>query len=46
MVVGVGIAQFVDVLTGLVTAAVLIPAGNWLYFKFGERRPSPSGPGP
>jgi membrane-associated phospholipid phosphatase len=36
----------VDVLTGLVTAAVLIPAGNWLYFKFGPRRPPPSGPGP
>jgi membrane-associated phospholipid phosphatase len=28
----------VDVLAGLVAAAVLIPAGNWLYFKFGERR--------
>ena len=26
----------VDVLAGLVTAAVLIPTGNWLYFKFGE----------
>jgi membrane-associated phospholipid phosphatase len=24
----------VDVLAGLVTAAVLIPAGNWLYFRF------------
>lgn len=36
----------VDVLAGLVTAAVLIPAGNWLYFKFGDRRPPPSGPGP
>jgi membrane-associated phospholipid phosphatase len=36
----------VDVLAGLVTAAVLIPAGNWLYFKFGERHPPPSGPGP
>jgi len=27
----------VDVLAGLVTAAVLIPTGNWLYFRFGER---------
>jgi len=26
----------VDVLAGLVTAAVLIPLGNWFYFKFGE----------
>ena len=26
-----------DVLTGLAAAAVLIPAGNWLYLKFGER---------
>jgi membrane-associated phospholipid phosphatase len=26
-----------DVLAGLVTAAVLIPAGNWLYFKFSRR---------
>jgi membrane-associated phospholipid phosphatase len=33
----------VDVLGGLVTAAVLIPAGNWLYFKFGDRRPPGSG---
>jgi membrane-associated phospholipid phosphatase len=36
----------VDVLAGLVTAAVLIPAGNWLYFKFGDHLPPPSGPGP
>ena len=27
----------VDVLAGLATAAVVIPAGNWLYFKFGQR---------
>jgi membrane-associated phospholipid phosphatase len=27
----------VDVLAGLVTAAVVIPLGNWLYFKFGQR---------
>jgi hypothetical protein len=26
----------VDVLAGLVTAAVVIPTGNWLYFKFGQ----------
>jgi membrane-associated phospholipid phosphatase len=26
----------VDVLAGLVTAAVLIPAGNWLYFRFSQ----------
>jgi membrane-associated phospholipid phosphatase len=26
----------VDVLAGLLTAAVLIPTGNWLYFKFGN----------
>ncbi len=26
----------IDVLAGLVTAAVVIPVGNWLYFKFGE----------
>jgi membrane-associated phospholipid phosphatase len=31
----------IDVLTGLVTAAVLIPAGNWLYLKFGDRRHPP-----
>jgi hypothetical protein len=24
----------VDVLAGLIAAAVLIPTGNWLYFKF------------
>jgi membrane-associated phospholipid phosphatase len=24
----------VDVMAGLVTAAVLVPLGNWLYFKF------------
>jgi hypothetical protein len=29
----------VDVLTGLVAAAVLIPMGNWLYFKFSKRDP-------
>ena len=29
----------VDVLAGLVTAAVLVPIGNWLYFKFREARP-------
>jgi len=29
----------VDVLAGLATAGVLIPTGNWLYFKFGETRP-------
>jgi membrane-associated phospholipid phosphatase len=27
----------VDVLAGLVTAAVLVPTGNWLYFKFEKR---------
>jgi membrane-associated phospholipid phosphatase len=27
----------VDVLAGLVAAAVLIPIGNWLYFKFSRR---------
>jgi len=27
----------VDVLAGLVTAAILIPTGNWLYFKFQTR---------
>jgi membrane-associated phospholipid phosphatase len=27
----------VDVLAGLVTAAVFIPVGNWLYFKFQKR---------
>jgi membrane-associated phospholipid phosphatase len=31
----------VDVLAGLVTAAVLIPAGNWLYFKFSGRDREP-----
>jgi len=29
----------VYVLTGLVAAAVLIPTGNWLYFKFSKRDP-------
>ena len=29
----------VDVLAGLVTAAVLIPTGNWLYFKFQKSSP-------
>ena len=27
----------IDVLAGLVTAGVLIPTGNWLYFKFSQR---------
>ena len=27
----------VDALAGLAAAAVLIPSGNWLYFKFSER---------
>ena len=27
----------IDVLAGLVAAAVLIPTGNWLYFKFSRR---------
>jgi membrane-associated phospholipid phosphatase len=31
----------IDVLAGLVTAAVVIPAGNWLYFKFSGRDPEP-----
>ena len=26
----------VDVLAGLVTVAVLVPLGNWLYFKFSQ----------
>jgi membrane-associated phospholipid phosphatase len=26
----------VDVLAGLLTAAMVIPLGNWLYFKFGQ----------
>jgi membrane-associated phospholipid phosphatase len=26
----------VDVLAGLATAAVLVPLGNWLYFKFSK----------
>jgi membrane-associated phospholipid phosphatase len=29
----------VDVLTGLVAAAVLVPAGNWLYFRFSKPEP-------
>ena len=36
----------IDVLTGLVTAAVLIPAGNWLYCKFSDRRRLPAGQRP
>ena len=36
----------IDVLAGLVTAALLIPAGNWLYLKFGERHPPPPNLGP
>ena len=27
----------VDVLAGMVTAAVLVPTGNWLYFKYQQR---------
>ena len=27
----------VDVLAGVVTAAVLVPTGNWLYFKYQQR---------
>ena len=27
----------VDVAAGILTAAVLIPLGNWLYFKFGHQ---------
>ena len=30
-----------DVLAGLVAAAILIPTGNWLYFKFSRRGPEP-----
>jgi membrane-associated phospholipid phosphatase len=26
----------IDVLTGLLVAAALVPVGNWLYFRFGE----------
>ena len=29
----------VDVLAGLVTASVLIPTGNWLYFRFSKPEP-------
>jgi membrane-associated phospholipid phosphatase len=29
----------VDVLAGLVAAAVLIPTGNWLYFRFSQHEP-------
>ena len=29
----------VDVVAGLVTAAVLIPTGNWLYFRFSQLEP-------
>jgi membrane-associated phospholipid phosphatase len=29
-----------DVLAGLATAAVLVPLGNWLYFKFGPIAPA------
>ena len=32
----------VDVLAGVATAAVLIPTGNWLYFKFGVGRRTPA----
>ena len=32
----------VDVLAGLLTAAILVPLGNWLYFKFtGPQPPAP-----
>jgi membrane-associated phospholipid phosphatase len=31
----------IDVLAGLVAAAVLIPTGNWLYFKFSRLNPEP-----
>jgi membrane-associated phospholipid phosphatase len=31
----------IDVLAGLVTAAVVIPIGNWLYFKFSSSEPEP-----
>jgi membrane-associated phospholipid phosphatase len=34
----------VDVLAGLLTAAVLVPLGNWLYFRF--RRPQLEGAAP
>jgi membrane-associated phospholipid phosphatase len=27
----------VDVLAGAITAAVLVPTGNWLYFKYEKR---------
>jgi len=33
----------VDVLAGLVTAAVLIPTGNWLYFHFSQPDPELAG---
>jgi membrane-associated phospholipid phosphatase len=29
----------IDVLAGLVAAAIVIPTGNWLYFKFSRRGP-------
>jgi membrane-associated phospholipid phosphatase len=32
----------VDVLAGMVTAAVLVPTGNWLYFKYQQRDPGKS----
>jgi membrane-associated phospholipid phosphatase len=40
----------VDVVGGLLTAAVLVPLGNWLYLRFGENNPDEgkekaSGPG-
>jgi membrane-associated phospholipid phosphatase len=31
----------VDMAGGIVTAALLVPLGNWLYFKFGNRNPVP-----
>jgi len=33
----------VDVLAGLGTAVVLIPTGNWLYFRFSQRAPERGG---
>jgi len=34
----------VDVLAGLVTAAVVIPLGNWLYFRFSRPAPADATP--
>jgi membrane-associated phospholipid phosphatase len=30
----------VDVFAGALTAAVLLPLGNWLYWKYGARQPA------